>query len=159
MRRRPSELRRAFSLLEVLVALVIVALAVVVLGASYVNVLIGYEAVSRGMAIDEDIAFARQLVLREPDRKKLEQGGEFETTGGRRARWSVEIAAGPMPDVHEVAFTCEISAPSRPEPDKVTQRFMLLRPTWSVDTGEQGKLKEDVKRRIAELQAQLKKPQ
>jgi general secretion pathway protein I len=159
MRRQPSEFRRGFSLLEVLVALVIVALAVVVLGASYVNVLIGYEAVARGMATDEDIAFARQQVLREPDRKKLEQGGEFETAGGRRARWSVEISAGLLPDVHEVAFTCEISDPGRPEPDKVTQRFTLLRPTWSVDAGEQGKLKEEVKRRIAELQAQLKKPQ
>ena len=153
MRRRFSEIRRrAFTLLEVLVGLSILALVVVVLGASYLNVLIGYEVVSRGMAINEDVAFARQQVLREPDRRKLEQGGEFETTGGRRAKWSVEIAASTMPDVYEVAFTCEITEALRPEPERVTQRFLVLRPTWSIDPAEQGKLKEDVKRRILELQ-------
>lgn len=148
--------RRGFTLLEVLVGLSILALVVVVLGASYLNVLIGYEVVSRGMAINEDVAFARQQVLREPDRRKLEQGGEFETSGGRRAKWSVEIAASTMPDVYEVAFTCEISEVMRPEPERVTQRFLVLRPTWTIDPGEQGKLKEEVKRRIAELQG--KKP-
>ena len=117
--------RRGFSLLEVLVALSILALVVVVLGSAYLNVLIGYEAVSRGMVINEDVAFARQLVLREPDRKKLEQGGEFETAGGRRARWSVEITADALPDVFKVAFTCEISEPGRAEPDKVAQQFLL----------------------------------
>ena len=153
MRRRFSEIRRrAFTLLEVLVGLSILALVVVVLGASYLNVLIGYEVVSRGMAINEDVAFARQQVLREPDRRKLEQGGEFETSGGRRAKWSVEIAASTMPDVYEVAFTCEITEALRPEPERVTQRFLVLRPTWSIDPAEQGKLKEDVKRRILELQ-------
>jgi general secretion pathway protein I len=151
--------RRAFSLLEVLVALAILALVVVVLGASYLNVLIGYETVSRGMTIDEDVAFARQLVLREPDRKKIEQGGEFETAGGRRAKWGAEIAAGTLPDVFEVAFTCEISELGRPEPDRVVQRFTVLRPTWSIDAAEQGKLKAEVKRRIAELQLELRKPQ
>ncbi len=144
--------RRGFSLLEVLVALSILALVVVVLGSAYLNVLIGYEAVSRGMVINEDVAFARQLVLREPDRKKLEQGGEFETAGGRRARWSVEITADALPDVFKVAFTCEISEPGRAEPDKVAQQFLVLRPTWSVDAAEQGKLKAEVKKRIAELQ-------
>ncbi len=147
-----ARLQRGFSLLEVLVALSILALVVVVLGASYLNVLIGYEVVSRGMTINEDVAFARQQVLREPDRKKLEQGGEFETAGGRRAKWGVEIASTTLPDVFEVTFTCEISEPTRPEPDKVVQRFSVLRPTWSIDAGEQGKLKAEVKKRIAELQ-------
>lgn len=136
--------------------LAIVAMVVIVLGASYLNVLTSYEVVSRGMQIDEDVAFARQLVLREPDRKKLEQGGEFETAGGRRAQWSVEITSTALPDVFEVAFTCEIAEPARPEPDKVTQRFTVLRPTWSIDAAEQGKLREEVKKRI--LEAQVKKP-
>ena len=64
-----------FTLLEVLVALSIFALAAVVLGSAYLNVLNSYETLSRGLQVSEDFAYARQLVLREPDRLKLEEGG------------------------------------------------------------------------------------
>lgn len=146
---------RAFTLVEVLVSLVIFALAAVVLGSAYTNILLSYEAVSRGVQIGEDFAFARQLVLTQPDREKLEQGGEFETARGQRARWSVEIASTNVADLFEVAFTCEISETTR-EPDKVVQRFRVLRPTWSIDAAERSKLKEDAKTRIMELQGQLR---
>jgi general secretion pathway protein I len=144
--------RHAFTLLEVLMALVIFALAAVVLGSAYVNVLNSYDIAARGTVVDVDFAYARQIVTTEPDRTKLEQGGEFDTSGGRHARWSVEITATTMPDLFNVAFTCELSDPSRPEPQKVTESFVLLRPTWSIDPAEQGKLKEDVKARIMEIQ-------
>src|SRR3954469_21845317 len=89
----------AFTLMEVLVALCIFAMAAVVLGSTYLNILNSYEAVSRSMAVNEDFAFARQLVLTEPDRKKLEDGGEFETVGDRHARWGVEIESTSVADV------------------------------------------------------------
>lgn len=152
----PRSARRGFTLFEVLVALSIVALAVVVLGSAYVNVLNAYEVVRRGAVTGEDFAFARQQVLREPDRKKLEQGGDFETSDGRRARWTVEIASTSLPDVFAVTFACEVADPARPEPERVTQTFTLLRPTWTVDAGERGKLKEAVKARIVELQGKAR---
>jgi general secretion pathway protein I len=146
-------LRRSagFTLVEVLVSLAIFALSAVFLGSAYINVLNGYEFVSRGMQVNEDIAFARQQVLREPDRKKLEQGGDFETAGGRRVRWEVEIVATTMPNVFNVAFTCQIADPQR-EPEKIVQQFTVLRPTWVTDVAERDKLKEDVKARIHEIQ-------
>jgi general secretion pathway protein I len=150
---------RAFTLLEVLVALCIFAMAAVVLSASYLNVLNSYEAVSRGLQTNEDFAFARQLVLNEPDREKLEKGGEFDTTNNRHVRWSVEIESGTIADVFKVTFTCEIADPTLPQPDKLTQTFMLLRPTWSIDAAERGKLHEDAKTRILELQGKLQQQQ
>lgn len=150
--------RRAFTLLEVLVALVVFAMAAVVLGSSYLNVLNTYEAAARGMVVNEDFAFARDRVLREPDRQKLEQGGEFEAVGGRRVKWSVEIESTTMPNVFQVAFTCEIADPARTEPERRTQTFTVLRPTWVTDTAERDKLKEEVKRRILELQGKQKSP-
>ena len=144
--------RAAFTLIEVLVALAIFPLVAVVLGAAYLNVHNSYEALSRGRQVSEDFAFARQVVLTEPDRTKLEQGGEFETAGGRRARWTVEIEPTTMADLFRVTFTCEIPDPMRPEPDKLVQTFVLLRPTWSTDAIERSKLNEEAKTRIFELQ-------
>lgn len=149
--------RRGFTLVEVLVALCIFAMAAVVLGSAYLNILNAYEAVARGTQTNEDFAFARQQVLNEPDRKKVEQGGEFDTAGGRRAHWSTEIESTTVADVYKVTFTCEISDPTRTEPDKQAQTFMLLRPTWVIDPAERGKLKEDAKARIYEIQGKLKK--
>ena len=54
--------------------------------------------------------------------------------------------------VFAVTFTCEIADPTRTEPDRQTQSFHLLRPTWVEDAGERAKLKEDAKTRILELQ-------
>ncbi|MDO8540831.1 MAG: prepilin-type N-terminal cleavage/methylation domain-containing protein [Opitutaceae bacterium] len=141
-----------FTLLEVLMALVIFALAAVMLGSAYVNVLNGYEVAARGLGRDEDVAFARQQVLAEPDRQKVEDGGEFDTADGRRAKWSVEITSTNIADLFNVAFTCEIPNPGRAEPLRVVQNFVVLRPTWSIDAGERGKLKEESKTRILELQ-------
>jgi general secretion pathway protein I len=142
----------AFTLMEVLMALVIFAMAAVVLGSAYLNVLNSYETVSRSLQVNEDFAFARQIVLTEPDRKKLEDGGEFETVGNRHARWGVEIESTTIADVFKVTFSCEISDPERPEPDKLKQTFTVLRPTWVIDAAERGKLKEDAKARILEIQ-------
>jgi general secretion pathway protein I len=149
---------RGFTLLEVLVALSIFALAVVVLGSTYLNVLNSYEAVSRGVQIGEDFAFARQLVLNEPDREKLEEGGQFDTAGGQRADWRVVIESTTVADLFNVTFTCEITDPTRLEPERVVQTFRLLRPTWSIDPAERSQLKEDAKTRIYELQGKLKQP-
>lgn len=151
--------RAAFTLLEVLVSLAIFAFAAVVLGSAYLNILNSYEAVTRGVQIGEDFAFARQLVLTQPDRKKLEEGGEFDTANGRRARWSVEILSTNLPNLFDVNFTCEITDPTRLEPERLMQQFRLIRPTWVIDAAEQGKLKEDTKTRILEVQGELQRQQ
>ena len=148
-----------FTLLEVLVSLTIFAMAAVMLASSYPNVLNSYETVSRGVQINEDFAFARQQILNEPDRKKVEEGGEFDTAGGRRAKWSAEIESTSVADVYKVTFTCEVADPTRTEPDRQVQSFIVLRPTWVVDPGERSKLKEDAKTRILEIQGKLQQAQ
>ena len=135
-----------------MVSLTIFAMAAVVLGAAYVNILTSYDVVSRSMVTDEDVAFARAQVLAEPDRTKLEKGGEFETVGGRRASWSVEITSTHLPDLYSVAFSCQISEVNVLATDKTEQTFVVLRPTWTVDPGERDKLKQELKLRIQELQ-------
>ena len=142
----------AFTLLEVLMALVIFAFASIVLAGTYLNVLNSYDIVAKGNAIDSDLAYARSIVLMEPDVKKLEKGGEFDTADNRHARWSVEITPTTTADLFTVNFTCELGdAPAGAE-RKITETFTVFRPTWSIDPAERGKLKEEAKNRILELQ-------
>jgi general secretion pathway protein I len=140
-----------FTLLEVLVALAIFALAAVVLGATYVNALNAYEAATRRNEYSEDLRFVRAAVLTEPDRNKVEEGGDLPLGGNKRARWKAEIAATDTVDLFVVAWTCEITDPSRREPYRTSQTFLLLRPTWS-DPVERSTLLEQVRERIAKIQ-------
>ena len=143
----------AFTLVEVLMAILIFALSATILASAYVNVLNAYAIVERGSQADADLTFARAQVLTEPDRKKLEKGGEFDTTDGRHVKWEVEIVPTGTADLFSVMFTCTSGALAEPEPTQVVQTFMLLRPTWSIDAAERSKLREETKKRITEMQA------
>ncbi|MBC7369348.1 MAG: type II secretion system protein [Undibacterium sp.] len=147
----------AFSLLEVLVALMIFALSAVVLGSTYVNILNSYEAVSRGNTRDEDVAFARAQMLVMTDRAKVEAGAEFDSLDNRHVRWSATLASTSLPDLFTVTFVCEVTDSAKGgDPAKTTQTFTVLRPTWS-DATEKTQLRQAVQDRIAEIQGKTKK--
>ncbi len=148
---RPRE-RAGFTLIEVLVSLAIFTTCAIVLASSYINILLGYEAAARATQTNADVEFARSIVLTEPDRTKLEPGGQFDTAEGHHVTWSVDIESTNEADLFTVTFTCEVNDPSSREPDKTVQTFTVLRPTWSVDVTERDKLRQDAKDRIAQLQ-------
>lgn len=139
-------------------ALAIFAMAAIVLASAYLNILNGYEVASRAIVSDADVAFARTFVLNEPDRTKVEQGGEFEGVEGKRVKWAAEIVSTNEADLFTVTFTCEVSdiGQQRGEPQKTVETFTLLRPTWSIDAAERSKLREDAKSRILQLQGKDK---
>ncbi|HUL53123.1 MAG TPA: prepilin-type N-terminal cleavage/methylation domain-containing protein [Opitutaceae bacterium] len=148
---REASATPGFTLLEVLVALAIFALAAVVLGATYVNALNAYEAATRRNGYSEDLRFARMAVLTEPDRNKVEEGGELDLGGGKRARWQADVASTNTVDLFSVTWTCAITNPARPEPFRTSQTFLLLRPTWS-DPVERATLLEQTRERILQIQ-------
>lgn len=150
--RRGTRRGRGFTLLEVLVSLAIFGLFAVVLGSAYVNVLNAYEVVGRAAGRDENIRFARSLLLAQSDREKAERGDDFEADGVR-VRWRAKIEPTATADLFAVTFTCESTdARAAQNAAPVVETFMLLRPTWSegMDTA---KLRQKAKERILELKA------
>jgi prepilin-type N-terminal cleavage/methylation domain-containing protein len=156
-----TERSRAFTLVEVLMALVIFALMSVVLGSAYLNVLGGYETARTANATDVDLDFARSQLLSQADLQTAENGAEFDDTGSgqdaapRHVKWTAEIEPTDTTDLFTVTFSCTITEGSR-QPDKVTETFMLTRPTWS-DPTARSTLRQNAANRIAV--AQGKAPQ
>lgn len=144
--------RRAFTLLEVLVSLAIFALAAVVLGAAYVNVLNGYDAVSHRQEHEQDLRLVRSQVLAEPDRKRVEKGGTFPLPQNHQAQWTATVQETAVADLFRVTFRCRIDETARPQPWVREENFLLLRPTWS-DPSDREKLREQSARRLEKREA------
>ena len=123
--------RAGFTLVEVLVALGIFAIAAVVLGTAYVNVLLNYDAMRVRTAEKSDLAFARATLLAEPVRADAERGGQMTTAGGGTLRWRAEIREASRADLFEVALDFEVAAPGQAAARHTRETFLLLRPTWS----------------------------
>ncbi len=143
--------RRAFTILEVMIALAVFALAAVVLGTSYLNVLNAYARIAERAKYEDDFRFARTFLMTEPRRDEVEKGGEFTSENGRRVSWTAIIEPTETADLFTVNFECEISAPDMPSAEKMTQNFRLLRPTWS-EGGERETLRAAARDRILEIQ-------
>ena len=141
--------RSGFTILEVLASLAIFALAAIVLGAAYVNVLMGYEHAERASRVDADVQFAREILFREPDREKVEEGNDFETTDGRRVEWRAIVDDTDIADLFDVTFEVVIEGGAQGREELVREQFRLLRPTWSEDD-EREKLRQESRDRITE---------
>jgi len=130
--------RAAFTLLEVLIGIVVLALAAVVLGAAYTNTLQAQHAVARPDADTEVWLHLGAAVLTEPARETLERGGELVLPDGRRLVWTAQIEAMPVPDLYRVGLNARLAETGK----EFDRRLMLLRPAWS-DPGEREKLREE----------------
>jgi len=148
--KRPSR-AQAFTLIEVLVALAIFAMAAIVLGATYVNVLNSYAAIDRDRDADEDVRFACAQLRAIPDLLTVQAGDQFDSTNNRHLTWTATVDPTNIADLFTVTFNCEITDPSLPNPKKIAQVFTLYRPTWS-DAVQRSQLLQDAKDRIAAIQ-------
>lgn len=151
---RTQARRGAFTLLEVLAALVIFALAAAVLGGAYVNVLNAYQTMARNVRQQDDLRFAREQLRGEPDRRKVEEGMEFRSSDGRRVEWRAEIEPTEMPDLFTVRFRCRLEEPPPASAREVEEVFHLLRPTWS-EAGERDERRAEVRKRIVRIAEEL----
>lgn len=124
--------RRAFSLIEVLVALAIFALAAVGLGAAYSNVLLGRQALKQYDVGVEDMARCRAALLETVNFDDIETGGDVYLPDDRMARWKGKVEPTTVSDLFSVTLEAEIQKESGGEYVAMKpETRLLLRPTWS----------------------------
>lgn len=143
--------RRAFTLIESMIALAIFVMMAVVLGSAYVGTLNSYDMANKVQYEDEDVRFARVLVLAKAKKDDVEQGGEFENASHNRVRWQATITPTETTDVFSVILKCSVTAADAKAPSEIEQTFRVLRPTWS-EKVDHDKLRALAKERITELQ-------
>ena len=149
----PERRTKAFTLIEVMVALMIFALTAVVLGGAYVNVLNSFEVARNANVNNEDVTFARSQLLSQADLQTAQSGAEFDD-GDRHVKWTAEIEPATVADLFTVTFTCVVSDRSEPKPRTLVETFMLLRPTWS-DPAARSTLRQAASERIAQVQGKI----
>lgn len=149
--------RGAFTLIEVLVALAIFALAAVVLGSAYINLLQMHAALRERDGSGDDLQWARAALLVEPDRNTAERGGDVILPDGRRANWRATITATGVSDLFTVVLEMDAPPPEGKGGDTLKSKceMTLLRPTWST-AAERDALRNKAKDRIQQQRGAMK---
>ena len=143
--------RGGFTLIEVVVALMLFSFAVVVLAASYVNVLNSIESVRVDQTLEQELAFVRAQLLMEPELEKIEEGGEVPTPTHGMAVWDAVVLPTSIADLFRVDLSIELTGEGEAVPARmVTQTIFVLRPSWSEPT-ERDELRAESRKRIEEL--------
>lgn len=137
-----------FTLLEVLLALALFSMAVVVLVASYLNIVEGLAAVRADREFEQEVRWVREQVLLQAELEELAKGGTITTPGDAKLSWESTVLPAPVADL----FTVELHVTMEREKDRRrehAERLTVLRPQWSEPT-ERGKLLEEARSRIEE---------
>ena len=140
----PRRTVSGFSLIEVVVALALFAMASVVLTSSFVNALLARE---HGLSNDlrhADIRAVRMQLLLEPNLDDAEDGDRYETLNNGTANWEATIEPTEVVDLFQVQFRVEFSKPQEGQEGTHIETLYLLRPTWS-ESDERSELLQDKK--------------
>lgn len=129
-------------------ALAIFALAAVVLGGAYLNLLQAQAALRARDGSGDDLQWARAALLVEPDLAAAERGGDLILPDGRSANWRATITPTAVSDLFDVVIELDAPPPDG-NGDLVKSRgtLRLLRPTWS-RPAEREKLRQAAKQRL-----------
>lgn len=143
--------RRAFTLLEVLLALALFSVAGLVLAAAYTNVLNNVEKVKLDQALEDELALVRAQVLLQPELEEVERGGDLPTLNYGAARWRATVTPSErIADLFRVDLEIELEGRGEsPTPRTIGQTLWVLRPDWSEPT-ERDNLRAERRKEIEE---------
>ncbi|CAA6678316.1 MULTISPECIES: type II secretion system protein J [unclassified Lentimonas] len=140
----PRRTVHGFSLIEVVIALALFAMASVVLTSTFVNALLAREHGQSNDIRNADIRAVRMQILLEPNIEDAENGDRYETLENGTATWSATIEPTNVVDLFQVQLSIEFSEPQDQQATSHTETLYLLRPTWS-ESDERSQLLQDKK--------------
>lgn len=145
---------RAFSLIEVVIAVAIFGMAAAVLMSAFTNALLARE---RGVSNDQlnaDIRAVRMQLLLEPELEAAEDGDTYETLSNGLATWETRIEPTNVVDLFRVELRMDFSEPLEGLPAEYTETLFLLRPTWS-ESDERSDLLQDKREELESWRGRL----
>lgn len=132
----------AFSLMEVVIAVAVFAMAATVLTSAFSNALLSRDRSVSNELINNDIRAVRLQLLLEANLDDAEDGDEMETLSSGEASWEAVIEPTNVIDLFRVQLNISFSEPAKGLPKDYTETLYLLRPTWS-ESSEREDLLQD----------------
>jgi prepilin-type N-terminal cleavage/methylation domain-containing protein len=125
-----------FTLVEVIAALALFAIATIGLAGAYIDVLNGLERVKVDQQLEQELAFVRTQVLLQPDLDEVELGGDVPTATHGEARWTATVTPSErVADLFRVDLEIEFTGDGEAVPPGTFEETLyLLRPDWSEPT-------------------------
>ena len=121
----------AFTLVEVLIAVAIFAMAAAILMSAFVNALLSRESAAKYDLFNADIRAVRMQLLLEPNLEDAEDGDEYETVHNGEASWEAQVVPTDVVDLFRVELSIRFSEPPEGQVADYSEILYLLRPTWS----------------------------
>ena len=143
---------KGFSLIEVLIALALFAIASNIIGSAFINALLSRERNNDNSYRDIAVQTARKQLLLEKNIDDAEDGGSVETLELGEVDWYAEIIPTDMVDLFEVNLFIEFFDVKDDQSSNYNETLLLLRPTWS-ESDERSSLLQDKKEDLLDIRA------
>ena len=143
---------KGFSLIEVLIALALFAIASNIIGSAFINALLSRERNNDNSYRDIATQTARKQLLLEKNIDDAEDGGSVETLELGEVDWYAEIIPTDMVDLFEVNLFIEFFDVNDDQSSNYNETLLLLRPTWS-ESDERSSLLQDKKEDLLDIRA------
>ena len=147
----PRLQHKAFSLIEVVVALAIFAMTIAVLTQAVNNSLRAIEVVKVDSEREQYYRFSLQQILQIQDRAELEDGGEYKMPNGREIKWEVGLDETEILDLFKINRVMQLEQSGGFRGDRIPDHFEVIyvwRPEWSI-ADERSTLLQDKKDALA----------
>jgi prepilin-type N-terminal cleavage/methylation domain-containing protein len=130
--------RKAFSLVEILIALALFGIAAVTFTTSIASALLAIISFEKAIEREEDLRFLRASIPYELSKDDLLAGGTIEAIHAGRVQWSATLAEKGILDFWDIGVT--YSFPDDPQP--VVERYERLAMGWMDEVDRSSKMTE-----------------